>query len=112
MRRLFAVMSLSVFAALGCDETTTTGPTTSGYVAVGDNYFAPEVVHPDVNGLVTWVWGGTANHDLVFNPGQGGQLAPPVSSGVYMRNFSAEPDGIYPYRCTLHSGMTGQVVKP
>ena len=112
MRRLISIIAVSLPVVLACDEQDTTGPATPGHVAVGDNYFAPVVIHPNASGVVTWTFGGNAVHNVVFEIGQGGRVTPDVASGVYMRDFATEPDGTYPYQCTLHSGMVGQVVKP
>ena len=99
-----------VAAAVACD-TTTSGPSQPGVVAVGDDFFSPATVHPAPSGIVTWVWGGQRSHDLVFTDGIG-SVTTPVSSGVYQRDFSGSADGTYNYRCTLHQGMTGRVVVP
>jgi len=110
MRSRRGVWIAVALLAAACDEQAATGPRRLGQVTVGDDYFSPRSVMPDSDGVVTWIWGGSRSHNLVFRDGS--WSVPPIAAGVHMRDFSAHAPGTYPYDCTLHAGMSGEVVVP
>lgn len=85
-------------------------PTGPGFVTVGDNYFSPATAHPAANGVVTWMWIGSNQHNVVFDDGVGNSII--TTEGTHSRDFTGAAAGTYPYRCTLHLPMVGQVAVP
>jgi plastocyanin len=79
-------------------------------VNVNDDYFSPTTVHPGMDGNVTWLWAGINPHNVVFADNMGNSIL--MTGGTHDRNFSTAAPGYYPYRCTIHGGMTGTVVVP
>ncbi len=78
-----------------------TGTTT---VAVRDNRFAPAAIGVPAGTTVTWEWEGDNDHNVV-----GDNFESAVQEeGQFTHTFAAP--GTYDYRCTLHGGMTGEVV--
>jgi plastocyanin len=63
-----------------------------------------------MDGNVTWLWAGLNPHNVVFDDNMGNSIL--MTDGTHDRNFSTAPAGNYPYRCTIHGGMTGTVVVP
>lgn len=84
---------------------TTASVTASGAGAT----FSPDTVKIAANGSVTWTFPGPETHNVTFEgtAPAGGNIAN-RNSGNESRTFTDV--GRYPYRCTLHSGMTGAVV--
>lgn len=68
------------------------------------NDFRPDAVTVPTGTTITWHWDGEVTHDLVFEDGVSG---PRQKEGTYQRRFDVAGD--YPYRCTLHGPMRGQV---
>ena len=84
---------------------TSTGPSvTTDQVRLELNDFRPDVVRVTAGTTVTWHWDGQTTHDLVFDDGEG---VLPRATGTYQRTFPTV--GTYPYRCTLHGPMRGEV---
>lgn len=78
-------------------------------VAVSDNQFTPAAVDVAVGATVAWTWAsGSATHNVTFS---GGPAAVATianrNSGGESRTFNTV--GTYPYRCTLHAGMSATV---
>jgi plastocyanin len=71
--------------------------------------FTPNLVKIAVNGRVTWSFPGPEIHNVTFEAAapQGGNIGN-SSSGTEFRDFVAAAR--YPYRCTRHSGMNGEVI--
>jgi plastocyanin len=105
---LAAVLAL-VLAGCGGDEGGGAGaaPVTGvTEVAAKDNHFSPAAIQVPAGTEVTWEFKDRfVPHDVA---GDGWTSGDPRRSGSYARTF-AEP-GTYPYRCTIHDGMTGRVV--
>lgn len=87
---------------------------------LGDSFqnhiYAPAVVRVPVGTTVTWVFNdrgvggsGEAVPHNVIGAGWGSTV---LAEGSFEQTFSAP--GVYPYTCTLHSGMNGvvEVVAP
>jgi plastocyanin len=78
---------------------------TTNEIDVGDDFFTPRLTRVSVGTRVTWTWRGSNNHDVVL---PGGTRSPAQSRGTFSNTFTAA--GVYPYNCSLHSGMTGTVI--
>lgn len=82
------------------------GPAVLGVteVVVRDRAFSPPVIQVEPGATVTWtVEDGGEEHNVVGPDWASDVLA----SGDYRQTFLVS--GSYPYRCTLHQGMTGRV---
>jgi plastocyanin len=108
MRNLIFIAAL---ATLACGDD---GPSDPGdgngdalTVDVVNNDFNPSTLTVPVNSSITWQWnsGGVA-HNVTF---EDGVASTNLTSGTYLRSFSAA--GTYNYICTLHvaEGMAGTV---
>jgi plastocyanin len=87
----------------GADAAPLTGVTE---VAAKDNQFTPPAIQVPAGTEVTWRFEDRfVPHDV---SGEGFESGEPRRSGSFTHTF-AEP-GTFPYRCTLHDGMTGRVV--
>lgn len=73
-------------------------------VAVQDDAFAPAAIEVPAGTTVTWRWEGEGEHNVVGD----GFASPNQVDGEFAHAF-AEP-GAYPYQCTLHFFMRGEVV--
>ena len=75
-------------------------------VAAKDNHFSPAAIQVPAGTTVTWEFKDRfVPHDVTADGWSSGD---PQRRGRFAHTF-AEP-GTYPYRCTLHDGMTGRVV--
>ena len=75
-------------------------------VAAKDNQFTPPAIQVAPGTEVTWRFKDRfVPHDVTADGWTSGE---PRRKGSYTHTF-ARP-GTYPYRCTLHDGMTGRVV--
>jgi plastocyanin len=71
-----------------------------------DNQFTPAAIQVPAGTEVTWAFKDRfVPHDVT---GEGWTSGEPQRSGKFTHIF--EQPGSYPYRCTLHDGMTGRVV--
>jgi plastocyanin len=85
-------------------------PTTATVTASGSGTtFSPDSVRIATNGTVRWNFPGPETHNVTFlaNPPPGGNI-PNKNSGFEERTFPTA--GLFGYQCTLHSGMSGEVV--
>ena len=118
MRRLtvlfvpFALAAVLVLAGCGGDQGGGNGgadaaPVTGvTQVAAKDNQFTPSAIQVPAGTEVTWEFKDRfVPHDVT---GDGFSSGEPQRSGSFARTF--DRPGTYPYRCTLHDGMTGRVV--
>lgn len=74
-------------------------------VSVHDDEFHPATVRIRRGGTVTWRWRGDNAHDVRFSSGRDARTR---SGGTWRRRFTKA--GRYTYVCSLHEGMTGEVV--
>jgi plastocyanin len=87
----------------GADAAPVTGVTE---VAAKDNQFTPPAIEVPAGTTVSWAFEDRfAPHDVT---GAGWSSGDPQRRGTFTHTF-AKP-GAYPYRCTVHDGMDGQVV--
>ena len=82
-------------------------PATASVSTGPGNVFTPASVDIAINGTVSWTFGAT--HNVTFDAVSGAPANIGNSSGATVaRTFSAA--GTFTYQCTLHSGMTAQVI--
>jgi plastocyanin len=81
-----------------------------GSVFVYDNSFSPATVHPPASGVVTWIWNGSNEHNVIFDDNVGNSFT--MANGTHTRDFTGAPERTYLYRCTVHPSMVGQVIVP
>lgn len=75
-------------------------------VAAKDNRFTPAAVQVPAGTEVTWRFeDGLVPHDVKADGFTSGD---PQRRGTFTHTF--DRPGTYPYRCTVHDGMTGRVV--
>jgi plastocyanin len=87
----------------GAGATPVTGVT---QVAAKGNRFTPAAIQVPAGSTVTWAFkDGFVPHDVA---GDGWASGEPRRSGTFSHTF--DRPGTYPYRCTVHDGMTGRVV--
>ena len=69
--------------------------------------FSPGSITVSVNTTIIWKNKESITHTVTANDGSfnSGNIG---NGGIYSHQFTMA--GTYPYHCTLHSGMTGQVV--
>ena len=102
----------------------TGGTPSANTVSLSGETFNPTAVTVSAGTTVKWKWencssdptggygggyGGVtdcASHNVTFDDGSG--ASPTQTSGDYSRTFSTA--GTYKYHCTMHSGMTGEIV--
>ncbi|GEM_PF-850253 len=102
-----AMVVVLVGAAAGCSSSGPTAPKGAAATVVLEHVaFNPPVVTIHAGQTVAWLWEdqGIA-HDVTFDAGF---HSPLQSSGVWTHTF--DHPGTYPYRCTQHLEMTGEVV--
>jgi plastocyanin len=115
MRRLPALVVPAVLAAAvvlagcggdgggGADAAPVTGVT---QVTAKDNRFTPAAIQVPAGTEVTWTFkDGLVPHDVV---GDGFSSGEPRRKGAFAHTF--DRPGTFPYRCTVHDGMTGRVI--
>jgi plastocyanin len=87
----------------GADAALVTGVT---QVTAKDNRFTPAAIQVQAGSTVTWGFkDGLVPHDVVADGFTSGD---PRRKGTFAHTF--DRPGTYPYRCTVHDGMTGRVV--
>ena len=75
-------------------------------VAAKDNKFTPPAIQVPAGTEVTWTFKDRfVPHDVKADGFSSGE---PQRSGTFAHTF--DQPGTYPYRCTVHDGMTGRVV--
>jgi plastocyanin len=105
--RMAAMFALAVSAASCGDDDGSTAPEGPTVTANASDQFVPGTLDIDVGETVTWVF-GPVSHDVVFSQiaGAPNNIAISVNTNV-SRTFATA--GVFPYECTLHSGMTGTI---
>jgi plastocyanin len=105
--RPFLLAAALVLVATACASQGSAEPPPSvegPAVAVRDYEFEPASLAVETGATVTWVWQGSAPHDVV---GQGFE-SPDQSAGTFRHTF--EQPGTHAYECTIHPGMEGTIV--
>lgn len=91
--------------ATGCGAGGGASPATGvTEVNVQDNRFVPAAIEVSVGATVTWTWQGKHDHNVYADDFESAIQ----TEGTFAHTF-AEP-GRYPYRCTLHGGMDGEIL--
>ena len=103
---LVAIMLAGCSLATGTPSRSDSAPPPGDYdVAVTDMRFEPASLEVEAGTTVTWLFDdGSVRHDVVGD-GWGSEVE---RDGTFTHTFD-EP-GTYAYDCTLHRGMTGEVV--
>ena len=114
-RPLLLLAPLALAAALvlaGCGNDDGGGAATAApvtgvtRVAAKDSKFTPPAVQVPAGTTLTWAFeDGLVPHDVT---GDGWRSGDPQRKGTFAHTF--DRPGTYPYRCTVHDGMSGQVV--
>ena len=87
----------------GADAAPVTGVT---QVTAKSNHFTPAAIQVPAGTEVTWSFkDGLVPHDVV---GDGFSSGEPRRKGAFAHTF--DRPGTFPYRCTVHDGMTGRVI--
>lgn len=93
---------------VACNGGANRGPATTvtgvSEVAVQDNYFDAQSISVPAGTTVTWTWQGNNDHNVVGD----GFESTVQTEGTFSYTFD-EP-GTYRYECTLHGGMTVEVI--
>jgi plastocyanin len=83
-------------------------PFQSGVATTSGDFFSPAKVVIAQGGQVTWTFGGT-EHTVVFSgAGSPGGITTGGYSSSHSRTF--QQTGNFSYVCTIHAGMSGQVI--
>lgn len=90
----------------GCGQPMTDGHGTT--VTIEDFCFTPTILSTRVGESVTWTNADLEPHNVIGSNGLWGsfELIEPNKSTA----FTFTKPGVFPYACTVHSGMTGAVV--
>jgi putative oxidoreductase len=101
-----ALLTLSLVASSCGGDAADGGSASTGgsTISVRDYEFDPASSTVDVGETVTWIWEGSAEHNVV---GDGFQ-SPDQTSGTFEYMF--DRPGTFEYSCTIHPGMDGSVV--
>lgn len=76
--------------------------------ATATNSFTPATIDIAVNGTVNWIFAGVTHNVTFSGSGPTGGNISNTSNATVSRAFSVA--GTFNYQCTLHGGMTGQVI--
>jgi plastocyanin len=68
--------------------------------------FQPATVDVQTNGTVSWTF-GSVPHNVIFSSASAPLIIHEFQGGSASRTFPT--NGVYTYRCSIHSGMTGIV---
>ena len=123
MKKTFSYSNLSIFAMMlllltvsicgACKKSsnTTTPSSSSGpgtnEVWMQNTAFTPSSITVSVNTTIKWTNKDGMIHTVTSTTGlfDSGNIS---SGGVYSRQFTTT--GTFPYKCAIHSGMTGTVI--
>ena len=115
MRKIVLVAAVGATALGGAalaDASEQANAAAANRVAVDDYFFKSKSVAVKRGGVVTWIWRGSDDHNVVFTSAPRRVKKPKRcgtrSSGTCSRRFRRR--GTYRYVCTLHAtSMTGKV---
>jgi plastocyanin len=95
-------------ALVGCSDSTDPGDGNSVSMT-SSNTFSPSSVTIAATEAVTWTNGSGIAHNVTFGQVTGAPAnVPDFTAGSASRTFPTA--GTFPYQCTIHAGMTGQVI--
>jgi plastocyanin len=97
----------STSTTAGSPATTSSGGATTVQVEMKSLKFNPASVTVNAGDTVVWTNADSAQHDVVADNGE-------FKSDLFGQgktfSFTFAKAGTYPYRCTVHAGMTGTVI--
>ena len=110
MRQILFVLTLALVVA-GCGDDNPTQPSTGTGTAIsmvnsGSSGFSPTTLTTTVGSTVVWTNRDSTAHTTTSNSGLWNATVQP--NGTFSQAFPTA--GTFPYRCTLHAGMTGTVI--
>jgi plastocyanin len=100
---ILVLMCVAVIVIKGCKKENP-GP---NQVVMQNTAFNPSSITVSKNATVTWTNNDNMTHNVTSDSGLfvSGNIPP---GSTYSHQFTAT--GTYPYRCTIHVGMTGTVI--
>jgi plastocyanin len=108
----FAILLILVLGMTGACKKETKNNTTSGSPGTNEVWmqntaFTPSSITVTVNTTLTWTNKDGMAHTVTSTTGlfDSGNIN---AGGTYSHQFTTA--GTFPYRCTIHSGMTGTVI--
>jgi plastocyanin len=108
---VLAGLAVAAAALTGChDGQTSTKPNVPGaqVVVLKNVMFNPMVLTVKVGTTVDWKWDDSGVDHDVISVGHGPLHSPLRTGGDYDYTFTTP--GTYPYACSIHPGMVGQIV--
>jgi plastocyanin len=107
------MLAISLVAVVNGCKKDDNSPASSGTppaneVWMQSNAFNPSSITVSAGTTITWRNKDSAAHTVTSN--NGGFTSSSNISGGGTYSFQFMTAGTYPYHCTIHSGMTGQVV--
>jgi plastocyanin len=124
LRMRSCLLILPLAALLACGGSGTTGPGSDGNSGCSDPTcvavsttavnmhnldFFPEVISVASGATVTWTNNDAAAHNVTFDGGAV-PASGTVDAGAKKSLTMPTAAGTYPYKCTIHSNMTGKVI--
>lgn len=106
MAQITASITLGGATATGTTQVTVEAASATATVTAPQTLFSPRVVDIAAGGAVTWTI-AAVQHDVDFTSAGAPSDIPPIQNTSASRTFASS--GIFPYRCNLHAGMTGEV---
>ncbi|MGA1975884.1 MAG: cupredoxin domain-containing protein [Conexivisphaerales archaeon] len=105
--RGFAMVLILASLLLSISATSSVRAAQTVTVQMGDDYFTPQTTNINVGDTVVWYNAGGSTHTVtsdtfVWNSGD------VVPGGSY--NFTFTTSGDFPYYCSYHPGMTGDII--
>lgn len=104
--QISASISIGGSTATGTTQVTVAAAPATASVTAPQTVYSPRVVDVAAGGTVTWTF-AAVQHDVDFTSTGAPSDIPPIQNTSASRTFPSS--GIFPYRCTLHAGMTGEV---
>ena len=102
-----AIVTLLLLARSSVTAMTEQSSTTTAEVTIDNFSFRPQTLTVAVGTTVTWTNGDDIPHTVVSNDGVFKSIARDTDEKF---SFTFDKVGAYPYHCSLHPKMTGEVV--
>ncbi len=101
-------VTATIDGKVGATRVTVGAAPTAVTVLMPGNLFTPFTSTIKVGGTVTFDGGSQTNHNVIFTPKAGAPADIPATLNQRIaRTFNTV--GLFPYACTLHDGMKGEV---
>lgn len=104
--QITASLTMGGNTVTGTTQVTVAAAPASATVTSPQLVFSPKTVDIAAGGTVMWTM-AAVQHDVDFTSAAAPADVPPIQNASASRTFPTS--GRYPYRCTLHAGMTGEV---